>query len=229
MHLSRPIIGVSLLALFWRTSLCRASENSCPEGYWCSDGSSAQPSSETGAQSSPPAAPRKMRRRHALTLRATQAIAARSGGASGATSTGVGLGFRVRPIAWLGIEPALDLMRGYDERHASHSETILGTDLLLYLNPRDAVQVFGLAGAHLGLAQHSEYWSQSSSSYFGGQVGAGLEFRVTYLLSFNVNVVGYTRRLSGAELRESSADSEARPIPHASSGLALRAGVGFYF
>ena len=237
MDVSRSVLGLALLALGSGASPCRANENhpsgSCPEGYWCSDGSNDQPSPGTVTRLTPEplpsAAPRKLRRRHALSLRVTQAMATTSDGAASETSTGVGLSFRVRPMAWLGIEPALDLMRAYDERRASHTETNLGTDLAFYLNPRDAVQVYGLAGAHLGLAQHSEDWLYSSSTHVGAQLGAGLEFRVTYLLSFNVNMVGYTRRLTGAARRESFAEGEARPIPRAARGLALRAGVGFYF
>lgn len=227
---SRSVLGLSLLALGLATSPCRASEDVCPPGYWCSDEPEEPGSTEAASKLTleplPETAPRPLRRRHALTLHVTQAMALNDNGATAPTLTGVGLGFRVRPMAWLGIEPAIELMRGYDELHAPHSETALSTDLLLYLNPRNAIQVFGVAGAQLGVAQHSEHWSQASSTYVGAQLGAGLEFRVTHLLSFNVNVVGYTRRVTGEELRKSST---GRSIPEASSGLALRASAGFYF
>lgn len=143
--------------------------------------------------------------------------------------TGVGLSFRVRPVRWFGVEPAIDVFSGYDEYDTARTETNINTDLLFYLNPRDAVQIFGLVGGSIALASHSEHWNYEHSTHLGAHLGLGLEFRVTQLLSFNVNAVAFSRELTGAEVRTLEADDPHGHIPESSGGLMLRGGTGFYF
>jgi hypothetical protein len=224
------------LVLAWSGFAQATPDPACPEGYWCppADASRVEENGVDATNSSmqfnvsPPAPPVPRRRLHALSIRLTQLFG--SGGPSkGDHLTGMGLSYRVRPSAWLGVEPAIDLMRGYDGYSSVRSETHIGTDLLFYLNPRDAVQFFGLAGASLWLSRHSAHWAHANSSYLGAQLGLGLEFRVTHRISFNVNGVGYSRRLTGAELRQSAASAQAELVPDATHGLMLRAGGGWYF
>jgi hypothetical protein len=143
--------------------------------------------------------------------------------------TGVGLSFRVRPVRWFGVEPAIDLFTGYDQYDAIRSETQISTDLLFYLNPRDAVQVFALTGGSITLARHSAHWAYERSTHLGAHLGAGLEFRVTQLLSFNVNAVAFTRTLSGAERRPEEDDDSASAVQPSSAGVMLRGGTSVYF
>ncbi len=143
--------------------------------------------------------------------------------------TGLGLSFRVRPTRWFGIEPAIDVFSGYDEYDTARAETNISTDLLFYLNPRDAVQIFGLIGGSIALASHSERWNYEHSTHLGAHLGLGLEFRVTQLLSFNVNAIAFSRGLAGAEARALDADDPHDHIPESSRGVMLRASTGFYF
>lgn len=143
--------------------------------------------------------------------------------------TGVGFSFRVRPMRWIGIEPGVDFFSGYDRYDAVRRETLFSTDLLFYVNPRDAVQVFGLAGASLALAKHSEYFAQSNSTHLGVQIGAGLEFRVTHLLSFNVNAVGFSRRLTGAQRRDPEQYQAGELVESSSAGFMARGSAALYF
>ena len=143
--------------------------------------------------------------------------------------TGVGLSFRVRPVRWFGVEPAIDLFTGYDQYDAVRSETHISTDLLFYLNPRDAVQVVALTGGSITLARHSDYWAYERSTHLGAHLGAGLEFRVTQLLSFNVNAVVFSRILTGAQRRPPEDDDPTRTVQPSSAGVMLRGGTAVYF
>ncbi len=132
-------------------------------------------------------------------------------------------------MPWLGVEPGLDALRGYDAFDQPRSETTLSSDLLFYLNPRDAVQLFGLFGASVAFVRHSDAWAHSNSDYLGVQAGFGLEFRVTHRLSFNVNAVATSRKLAGARSSRTTESSQAEPVPESSSGFMLRASTALYF
>lgn len=163
-----------------------------------------------------------------MSLRLSQLFTTNTTSIEGLHLTGLGLSFRLRPMAWLGVEPGLDLYRGYDGYEALHTETNVSTDLLLYLNPRSAVQFFGVLGASVGFARHSENWAHSETNNLGARLGIGLEFRVTHLVSFNVNAVGFSRGLTGKKQREGAAD-DAALVPETQRGGMLQAGASLYF
>jgi hypothetical protein len=226
-----PRLLGSLLVLpaVFGAQVAAAAPDACSPGYWCEGTTPGEPYVERGHIDLPPPPPALIpRRKHALSLRVTQMFRTDPEYFEAAALTGLGLTFRVRPIRWIGIEPGLDLLTGYDQHDSSIGETDVSTDFLFYLNPRDAVQAFALAGASVAWAKNSELWAQSKSTEIGMQFGAGLEFRVTHLISFNVNAVGFTRRLVGAELRPSPHES-ALDLPQTSGGVLLRGSIAAYF
>lgn len=221
---------LALLALLTCTRVATAQD--CPPGHFCEDpaerNAAAAPEPEIHFDAPPPPPP-KLRRKHALSLRVSQLLLSEGPELESSYLTGVGLSFRVRPMRWFGVEPGIDVFSGYDEYETARTETNINTDLLFYLNPRDAVQVFGLLGGSIALASHSEHWQYEHTTHIGAHIGAGLEFRVTQLLSFNVNAVAFSRELTGAEARSLEADDAHDHIPKSSGGLMLRGSTGFYF
>lgn len=209
-----------------------AAAEDCPPGQSC-EGTAMGAADDTSERElrfdAPPPPPPKLRRQHALSLRVSQLLLSEDDTLESSYLTGVGVSFRARPMRWFAIEPGIDVFTGYDEYDTARAETNINTDLLFYLNPRDAVQVFGLLGGSLALASHSEYWAYEHSTHLGAHAGLGLEFRVTRLLSFNVNAIAFSRELVGAEVRTLDDDDPRKRVPHSSGGLMLRGGTGFYF
>lgn len=228
---SSTLVSVALVS-FARA----ATAQDCPPGHFCEGAVNGPATAAAGPEpepeirfDAPPPPPPRLRRHHALSLRVSQLLLAEAAEMESTYLTGVGLSFRVRPVRWFGIEPGIDVFTGYDKYDMARAETNINTDLSFYLNPRDAVQVFGLVGGSLALASHSKYWAYEHSTHLGAHVGLGLEFRVTQLLSFNVNAVVFGRELKGAELRTIDESDPRDRVPETSSGLMLRGSTGFYF
>ena len=97
-----------------------------------------------------------------------------------------------------GIEADLDVAGGdHDYQGNRRNETAFMVNGLLFLNPRSRAQIyllagFGWSGAHVTCTSCSNP-VDNHYDYFGGQVGAGLELRLTRVLAFNVDVRGFIR------------------------------------
>lgn len=227
-RLAPTLLALAVTAL---VRIASATTEDCPEGYRCEPEAPVEPAGngtpEIRFDAPPP--PPQLRRLHAVSLRLTQMLLSDGSELESTYLTGVGLSFRVRPVRWLGVEPAIDLLTGYDQYDAVHSETHISTDLLFYLNPRDAVQVFGLTGGSIAFARHSEYWAYKRSTHLGAHMGLGLEFRVTHLLSFNVNAVAFSRTVTAAQHRPPEQGDTTRAVQPSSAGMMLRGGTSVYF
>jgi opacity protein-like surface antigen len=164
------------------------------------------------------------------------------GNAGDAGLGGAGLGLRFKPTRYFGIESDLDFLGGHgyggDDRH----ETGLSFNGLLFLNPRSRAQLYLLAGfgwawAHSvcdpstgatcpgGLSVDAQY------NYFGGQIGAGLEVRLTRSVAFNVDLRGFMRSRTDAiaqQTPEFGPDSQGRTTNTSGGGL-LTGGMTLYF
>jgi opacity protein-like surface antigen len=111
---------------------------------------------------------------------------------------GAGAGLRFKPVRAFGIEADLDFAGGdHDYQGNKRSEAAFTLNGLLFLNPRSHAQVyllagFGWSGAHV-TCDSCTTPVDNHYSYFGGQVGAGLELRLTRVLAFNVDIRGFVR------------------------------------
>jgi opacity protein-like surface antigen len=110
---------------------------------------------------------------------------------------GAGLGLRYKPIPYFGLEANLDFVGGRDYNGFQRGETAFTINSLVFVNPRSKTQVyflagFGWSGAHV--TDDSGLYTQSYNySYFGGQVGAGLEFRLARHFALDADVRGFIR------------------------------------
>jgi hypothetical protein len=155
---------------------------------------------------------------------------------------GAGLGLRFKPSRYFGIESDLDFLGGHgyvgDDRH----ETGLTFNGLLFLNPKSRAQLYLLAGfgwswAHsvcdvgTGAACPGGQSVDANYTYFGGQIGAGLEVRLTRAVAFNVDLRGFVRSRTDqlAQVQpEFGPDGQGRTTNTSGGGL-FTGGMTLYF
>jgi hypothetical protein len=160
------------------------------------------------------------------------------GSASDTGMAGGGVGLRFKPIRHFGVEADVDFFGGTDYQGNSRAETAFSLNGLFFVNPRSRAQAYFLAGlggstAHvscdpsegcLGGAFDAQY------GYFGGQVGAGFEFRVGRLIALNTDLRGFvrTRIDSGAKNDPEFVDALGHTT-NTSGGALFTGGMTFYF
>jgi hypothetical protein len=161
------------------------------------------------------------------------------GSANNAGMWGGGFGLRFKPIRAFGIETDLDFLGGRDYQGFQRNETAFSVNGLFYANPRSPVALYFLAGigwswAHAVCDSCSEGIVDDHYVYFGGQLGVGLEARVSRSFAFNVDLRGFVRgRIdrgadSQPEFVEVDANGNQRET-NASGGGLLTAGMTVYF
>jgi hypothetical protein len=159
--------------------------------------------------------------------------------ADNAGMAGLGFGFRYRPIPHLAFEAGLDFLTGTDFQGYSRSEAGLLLNTLVFFNPHDVVQLYGLGGLGFSRAtvtldpragdtfqRHDEDYS-----YFGGQLGLGVEVRVTRRIALSGDIVGFIRgRTDDRSDREPEfIDPNTHRATNTSGGGLLRVGASFYW
>jgi hypothetical protein len=256
----------ALLATTLRPTRARAAGD-CPDGDWFCDSAPipAQPEAEAPAaepapDAAPPAAtersereiridvervrpavPRKHRRRFrewGINMHGTLGLMADDQAATGAGMNGLGAALRFRPIPHVAIEGSLELVWGTDYNGYDRFEDAVLFNGLFFLNPRSAVQIYGLAGFGLGAA----YIDSSSASgtrrlrdetyaYVGLQGGFGLEARITRHFAAGGDLIGFVRERNDENASENPefVDPVTHRSTNSSGGGLVRLGATFYF
>lgn len=156
-----------------------------------------------------------------------------------ADMNGMGAALRFRPIPHIAIEGAVELLWGTDYNGFQRFEDAVLINGLFYVNPRSAVQVYGLVGigsgaAYLdsGLASDGQpVLRDEQYTYFGGQLGLGVEARVTRHFAVGADLVGFLRGRTDAHAwREPEfIDPKTGRGTNTSGGGLLRLGATFYW
>ena len=145
---------------------------------------------------------------------------------------GFGAGLRYRPDRYIAMEFAAEFISGTDYMGRNRTEVPLMVNMLGYLNPRDAAQVYLLAGIGMSTAT-VKYRSGTETvyDYFGGQLGLGLELRVSHPVSLNFDLLGFIRGRTDSKASESPefVDRDNGRISNTSWGGLIRAGVTLYW
>jgi Outer membrane protein beta-barrel domain len=139
------------------------------------------------------------------------------GGRSSASGVGgLGTALRYKMNRSFALEGGVAAYLGGDYNGDARAEVAANANLLWFLNPRSRSQVYLIGGLGVAAAatsarsyatydtSYSSYYGQSSGyyyrstsngnySYFGGQFGVGLEFRVARHLALNVDLRGFIR------------------------------------
>jgi hypothetical protein len=152
---------------------------------------------------------------------------------------GFGGALRFRPIPHIAIEAAAELLWGTDYNGFQRFEQALLVNGLFFANPRSAVQLYGIAGLGFGAAfldsgvaaDGLPVLRDETYAYTGGQLGVGVEGRVTRHFALGADLIGFLRwrtdRHAGDE--PEFVDPVSGRTTNTSGGGLLRLGATFYW
>ncbi|MEB2310537.1 MAG: outer membrane beta-barrel protein [Sorangiineae bacterium] len=196
------------------------------------------PRGASGAPEPVAPAPRRYRPRWGLNLRLEGVGTGHDAnrGDHGSGMAGFGFSVRYRPVLPVALDLGVDFVGGNDWAGNLRAESALLANVLVYFNPRDAVQVYAIGG--LGFSEAAVQVDDGVNpvtnqhySYFGGQLGLGLEFRLTRRISLNVDVLGFLRGRTdpGARFSPEFTDPDTGRQTNTSGGGLFRGGITFYW
>jgi hypothetical protein len=188
----------------------------------------------------PPPPPPPHRRRQQLGLNLHLDIGVMGAGAQDDSWLGgAGFAFRLRPIPMFAVDLGLELIGGVDYNGNDRTEQAFVANALAFVNPRDRVQCFLLGGFSVGGAgvrvrRQGGYLvppRDESYTYFGGQIGIGVEWRVSRraAITSDFSLFARNRTDSGRELYPEYVDPSTHLATNASGGGLFRLGGTFYF
>lgn len=198
-----------------------------------------------GAEKAPPPRKRRYQNRHGLNLRLQGVMMGDDEERSeNAEMGGIGFSYRYRPVGNFALDIGLDFIGGVDWHGNERRESALTFNGIIYFNPKDTVQVYtlaglGFSGARVQVEREIQLDDGGSISeieereysYFGGQMGLGLEFKVGKKVALNVDVVGFIRGRTDDRAREEPefTDPETGRTTNTSGGGLFRGGITFYW
>jgi opacity protein-like surface antigen len=153
---------------------------------------------------------------------------------------GVGFGFRYRPIPHFAFEAGLDFLGGIDYVGNDREERALLLNAIVFFNPRSKVQIYTIGGIGFSEAEvrgqgidgtgGDEEWVDNYS-YFGAQLGLGLEWRVSRKVALDLDVIGFIRGRTDEQARYEPEfiDAETGRTTNTSGGGLGRLGITFYW
>lgn len=147
--------------------------------------------------------------------------------------------FRFRPVPHLAVDLGLGLYGGTDYNGLDRVEVPLTADMLLFVNPENALQLYFLGGLGLSFAHaegHNRHTGRLESrdyGYVGGQAGIGLEWRIGRHFALNGDVRAFLRQRVDDDDQPEFIEYEAgrptgRTTDTSAGGLAT-IGATFYF
>lgn len=192
----------------------------------------------------PPPPPRQHWRRWGLNLR-LQGVMMDNKQSQISSMGGAGIALRARPVPHFALDFGIDAIGGRDYLGNSRSEVPFTINAMVYANPRNIVQFYMLGGLGWSSARVEYDYSPSPMtgastveypyrverySYFGGQLGAGLEIRLSQPISLNIDLIGFIRGRtdSAAKDHPEFTDAQGRTTNSSGGGL-FRAGLTFYW
>jgi hypothetical protein len=186
----------------------------------------------------PPAHPR-WQSEWAINLR-VEGIAFGHQGAQNTGMGGIGGSLRFRPAPHFAIDAGFDLLAGNDFNGFERTETPFTLNGMIYVNPRNRVQLYLLGGMMFSRADvrsdqpspllrkdHDGYSAQYT--YFGGQGGGGLEFRISRRVGLDLDVVGFMRRRTDNGPEPEYVDWAHGRATNTSAGALFRGGLSFWW
>lgn len=117
---------------------------------------------------------------------------------------GGALALRLRPIEWIAVDLALGYYVGVGYQAEERSELLPMVNALFFINPHDELQVYALGGVGVSFAVADTKWRYPPGTrfidyttedyiYVGGQIGAGVEWRVGRHFAVNTDLRAFIR------------------------------------
>lgn len=156
---------------------------------------------------------------------------------------GIAGALRLRPnMGHFAVDLGIGAYGGQDYNGMDRVEVPLTADVLLYVNPRSRLQVYGVAGIGASFA-HTEdpdyydpwvdtYYGGASRDfvYVGGQLGAGLELRLGSRFAINGDIRGFVRgRVDDNDGGAEFVDPDTGRTTNTSGGVVGNIGATLYF
>jgi opacity protein-like surface antigen len=157
---------------------------------------------------------------------------------------GLGFSFRYRPIPHFAFDAGLDFLSGTDYVGNERRETALLLNAMVFFNPRSKLQVYTLGGigfSGANVQREHDVVSEDGTvlpggfedeySYFGAQLGLGLEWRVSRKVALNGDIIGFIRGRTDdkARFEPEFTDPETGRVTNTSGGGLGRIGITFYW
>ena len=173
-----------------------------------------------------------------------------SGAAFNAGLGGVGMSLRYRPTPHFAFDLGIDLLAGVDYNGFSRTEVPVSLGGMIFFNPKSRVQFYILGGANISRAQvrSDTPYAQGATSgtpllnpvdggaqygatytYFGGQGGGGLEFRLSRRVAIDLDVVGFVRERIGNTDTPEFVNPSTGQTTNVSGGAIGRGGLTFWW
>jgi opacity protein-like surface antigen len=157
---------------------------------------------------------------------------------------GLGFGFRYRPIPHFAFEAGVDFLGGIDWAGNDREERALLLNAIVFFNPKSKLQVYTIGGIGFSEAEvqrHELVTYQNNTqgmqdwvdnySYFGAQLGLGLEWRVSRKVALDLDVIGFIRGRTDEQARfqPEFTDPDTGRVTNTSGGGLARLGITFYW
>ncbi|MCA9598033.1 MAG: outer membrane beta-barrel protein [Myxococcales bacterium] len=151
---------------------------------------------------------------------------------------GLGFSLRYRPVPSFALDAGFDFLGGKDYLGYERSESALLLNGIVFFNPKDKAQIYAIGGLGFSGAEvtkpdptNPDTTYQERYSYFGGQLGMGLEFRIAKRTALNFDVIGFIRGRTDekAQLEPEFVDPDTGRTTNTSGGGLFRGGITFYW
>jgi hypothetical protein len=150
---------------------------------------------------------------------------------------GFNAALRIRPESHIGIDIGTGFWYGSDYNGREHWEMPVQADLLVFFNPENMFQVYGVIGGGMsfgnagGTSTSTGYVGGRDLMYAGGEAGLGAELRLSRFFALNLDVRGFIRQRVGDGPPEFQQITPAGLIQttDTSGGFYGTLGMTFYF
>jgi len=150
---------------------------------------------------------------------------------------GLNAALRFRPESHIAIDIGTGFWYGQDYNGREHWEMPLQADLLVFFNPENMFQVYGVIGGGMsfgnagGVATSTGTIGGRDLMYAGGEAGLGAELRLSRFFALNLDVRGFIRQRVGGGPPEFTQISSAGLVQSTdtSGGIYGQVGMTFYF